>query len=148
MKPNPHVDTALHVLKGAVQKVLGTPLTTAVFAESGKGRLTVEFEGKPSDEQMAQIERLANDKIAEDVPLEAFDMDRAEAEEKYGDAMYDKFPVPASVTTLTLVRIPHWNLNCCLGPHVERTGELGRITITKWRARGAKRALEISFTVG
>ncbi len=62
--------------------------------------------------------------------------------------MYDKFPVPASVTTLTLVRIPDWNLNCCLGPHVERTGELGKITLTKWRARGAKRALEISFTVG
>jgi alanyl-tRNA synthetase len=87
MKPNPQVDTALHVLKGAVQKVLGTPLTTAVFAENDKGRLTVEYEGKPTDEQMAGIERLANDKIAEDVPLEAFDMDRAEAEEKYGDTI-------------------------------------------------------------
>ena len=38
MRPNPRVDTALHVLKGAVQKVLGTPLTTAVFAEGDKGR--------------------------------------------------------------------------------------------------------------
>ena len=147
MRPNPRVDTALHVLKGAVQKVLGTPLTTAVFAEVDKGRLTVEFEGKPTDEQMAEIGRLANDKIAEDVPLESFEMGRAEAEKEFGNTMYDKFPVPASVTTLTLVRIPEWNLNCCLGPHTERTGELVKITITKWRARGVKKTLEISFTV-
>jgi alanyl-tRNA synthetase len=147
MKPNPKVDSALHVLKGAVQKVLGAWLTTSVFAEGNKGRLTVEYEGKPTKQQMEEIERLANQKIEENLAIEMFEMDRGEAEKKFGAIIYDKFPVPSHVKRLTITKIKDWNINCCLGPHVRTTGEIGRIKILKWRARQSRKELEISFVV-
>ena len=147
MKPNPKVDSALHVLKGAVQHVLGAWLTTSVFAEGNKGKLTVEYDKKPTEDEMKEIERLANQKIEENVPIEMFEMDREEAERKFGKIIYDKFPVPSHVKRLTITQIKNWNINCCLGPHLKTTGEIGRIRITKWRARQKRKELEISFVV-
>jgi alanyl-tRNA synthetase len=147
MKPNPAVDSALHVLKGAAQKVLGTDLTTGVFAEGGRGRLTVECAAKPSEGQMAEIERLANRKIEEDAPIERLDMDRNEAEAAFGKAIYDRFPVPASVRRLAIARIEGWNVNCCLGPHLATTGGIGRLSIVRWRHRLSRNELEISFEI-
>ena len=148
MNPNPTVDSALHVLKGAVQRVLDAKVTTGVFADGNRGRLTVEFDRKPTDSQMAEIESLANLKITEDVPIENFEMDRATAERELGTIIYDRFPVPKHVKTLSIVRIAGWNVNCCVGPHLESTGGIGGIRLTKWRARPGKGVLEISFEVG
>ena len=147
MKSSPKVDSALHVVKGAVQKMLNATLTTSVYAEENKGRLTVEYGGKPTKEQMEKIENLANEKVQENVPIEMFEIERKKAEEQFGTIIYDKFPVPAHVKTLTLTRIEDWNINCCLGPHVATTGEIGKITIRKYRARQSRKELEISFEV-
>jgi alanyl-tRNA synthetase len=147
MKPNPKVDSALHVLKGAVQKVLGAELTTSVFAEGNKGRLTVEYGEKPTQEQMEEIEKLVNQIIEENLSIEMFEMDREEAEKEFGTIIYDKFPVPSYVKRLTITRIKDWNINCCLGPHVKTTGEIGRIKILKWRVRQSRKELDISFVI-
>jgi len=37
-----------------------------------------------------------------------------------GTFIYDKFPVPAEVTELSLVHIDDWNINCCPGEHLKR----------------------------
>ncbi|MGA1873027.1 MAG: alanyl-tRNA editing protein [Thermoplasmatota archaeon] len=145
MKMNKDVDSALHVLKGAVQDVLGATLTTSVFADDLKGRLTVEMEYRPADDDMERVEESANDKIGENVPIEMFDMDREEAEMEYGDSIYDKFPVPDGIKLLTLTMIRDWNINCCRGPHHRRTGSVPRISISRWRHRPSRRELEISF---
>ncbi|MGA1848503.1 MAG: alanyl-tRNA editing protein [Thermoplasmatota archaeon] len=148
MKPNIDVDSALHVLKGAVQKVLGATLTTSVFAEGNKGRLTVEFDRSPSEEEMDRILEEANGKISENVPIEMFQIDRGEAEYRFGPIIYDKFPVPDQVRVLALTRIEDWNINCCMGPHHGTTGEVPPISIRKWRHRPSRGELEISFGVG
>jgi alanyl-tRNA synthetase len=147
MKPNPRVDSALHVLKGAVQKVLGASLTTSVFAEGDKGRLTVEFGRKPTDEEAAEMERLSNEKIREDVPIEKLEMGRDEAEVEFGDAIYDRFPVPDHVRRLSIARIRDWNVNCCLGPHLPSTGGIGKLAVRKCRHRAGRGELEISFAL-
>jgi alanyl-tRNA synthetase len=147
MLKNPKIDSALHVLKGAVQKVLGASLTTSVYEEGNKGRLSVEFNRKPTQEEIEKIKKLANDKIEENVEIKHFDMARSEAEEKYGDAIYDKFPVPPHITTLKILEIPDWNINCCIGQHTSTTGQIGEIKITKFRFRDAKQILEISFEI-
>lgn len=147
MKPNPQIDTALHILKGAVQKVLNTPITTGVYAEDNNGRLTVECNTKPTEEQIQEIEKLANQKIEENVEIENFEIDRQEAESKYGNIIYDKFPVPDHIKTLKIVRIPDWNINCCIGEHLKTTGESGNLKIKKWRFRNSKHTLEIPFKI-
>ncbi len=147
MKPNPIVDSALHVLKGAVQAVLSATVTTSVYAEDNKGRLTVEFSEKPTEQQMEEIEKLANNKVQENAAIEMFEIGRKEAEAKYGNIIYDRFQVPSHIQTLSLTMIKGWNINCCLGPHVKTTGEIGKIKILKYRARPSRNELEISFEV-
>ena len=142
------IDSALHVIKGAAQKVIGTTLTTGVYEEGNNGRLTVECFKNPTEEEIARIQSEINAKINENVPIENFEIGRTEAETKFGLSIYDKFPVPAHISRLKLVQIKDWNINCCVGNHVKTTGELDQITITHTRFRNAKNQLEISFTVG
>ena len=137
--------SAVHVLKGAVQKVLGAKWTASVYVSGGHGRLTVQFDREPTDEEMAKVEEAANGKISEGAEVLEFEMEKGEAEGHFGDAMYDLFPVPAGVTILRIVRIPDWNVNCCNQSHVDNTAQIGRIRLGKPRFRNAKGELEVEF---
>jgi alanyl-tRNA synthetase len=137
--------SALHVLKGAAQKVLGASLTASVYASGPHGRLTVQFERKPTDVEVAKLERAANDKIAEGAEVLEFEMEREEAEGHFGKQIYDLFPLPGGVTRLKIVRIPDWNINACNEHHVENTLQIGKIRLGELRFRNSKKELEIPF---
>ena len=139
--------TALHVLKGAVVKVLGARWTAGVHVKGNHGRLTLQFDRKPTPEEVTRIEELANSKIMEDALVEVTDMERTEAEELWGDAIYDLFPLPPAITRLTILHIPGWNVNACNKQHTSTTVQIGRFTITKTRHRATKRLLEISYDI-
>jgi len=152
----PEVNTALHVIKGAIVKVLHTPLTTSTEAQKkNEGRIAVEYSGpSPSKEQLNQIEKLANDKIKENVDILWFPMNRAEAEEKYKKNpvnetyIYDKFPVPPELKELKIVEIPDWNVNCSMGPLLKKTGEVPALSIKRINYRESKKELEFVFELG
>jgi alanyl-tRNA synthetase len=137
--------TALHVVKGAVQKVLGAKLTTSVYVSGNHGRLTVQFDRKPTEEEMARVEQAANQKVADGAEVLEFEMDRDEAEGHFGKEIYDQFPVPREVTRLKMVRIPEWNINCCQERHVDNTTLVGRIKLENPRFRNSKKELEVGF---
>ena len=137
--------SAVHVVKGAVQKVLGAKWTASVYVSGGHGRLTVQFDRKPTEEELGRIERLANEKVTEGAEVLEFEMERREAEGHFGDAIYDLFPVPPEVTLLKIVRIPDWNINCCNEAHVDNTLQIGRIRLGKPRFRNSRRELELEF---
>ena len=139
--------TALHVLKGAAVKVLGARWTAGVYVKDNHGRLTLQFDRKPTAEEVTRIEELANSKIKEDAPVEVTDMERTEAEELWGDAIYDLFPMPSAITRLTILHIPDWNVNACNKQLTQTTAQIGRLTITKTRHRATKRLLEISYDI-
>lgn len=139
--------TALHILKGAAQKILGAKWTASVYAKNSHGRLTVQLERKPSEEEMAKVEEEANKKISENATVEELEIERAEAEELWGDAIYDLFPLPPSITRLKILHIPGWNINACNKIHTKTTGEIGRIEIMKTRYRAKKQQLEMSFDI-
>ena len=132
-------------MKGAAERVLGAKKTASVYVSGGHGRLAVQFDRKPTDEEVQRIEKAANEKIAEGAEVLEFEMERAEAEGHFGDAVYDLFPVPPGVTRLHIVRIPDWNINCCNEHHVENTLQIGKIKLGKPRYRNSKRELEIEF---
>ena len=137
--------SAVHVVKGAVQKVLGAKWTASVYVSGRHGRLTVQFDRKPTDEELTRVEQAANGKVAEAAEVLEFEMERQEAEGHFGDAIYDLFPVPAGITLLRIVRIPDWNVNCCNESHVDNTSEIGKIRLGRPKFRNAKRELEIEF---
>jgi alanyl-tRNA synthetase len=137
--------SALHAVKGAVQKVLGAKWTASVYTSGRHGRLTVEFDRKPTEEEMSSIEQAVNEKMAEGAEVLEFEMEREEAEGHFGDSIYDLFPVPSSVTRLKIVRIPEWNINCCGERHVENTLQIGKVKLGTPRFRNSKKELEIEF---
>jgi len=139
--------TALHVLKGAIVKVLGAKWTSGVSVKGGHGRLTVQYNRKPTDEEIKLIEEKANEKIVENVLIEVLEMDRSKAEERWGDLIYDVFPIPETVTRLSICHIPDWNVNACNKEHTLTTGEIGSIKLTKVRFRNSKKLLEVSFDI-
>ncbi len=140
--------TALHVVKGAVRKVLGAKWTASTYVNGQHGRLTVQFERKPEEREMEEVFLLANKKVEENAPVLVEELPRDEAEKKYGDEMYDLFPVPPEVKVLKVVVIPDWNVNACNKQHTSTTGEVGKIYLDHWRFRGSKKLLEVSFNVG
>jgi len=152
---SPAVDTSLHIIKGAAVKVLGTPLTCSVeFTSATKGKLCVQYdkEEKVSDDMLKEIEKLSNEKIKQNVPIQNLKFTRAEAEEKFKNRVnntfiYDKFPVPDSIKDLTVVYIEDWNVNCCPGPHYELTGQVGTIKILRANARPQKKELDLIFEI-
>jgi len=137
--------SGLHVVKGAAEHVLGAKKTASVYASGRHGRLTVQFDRKPSDEEIRRVEKAANERIAEGTEVLEFEMEKAEAEAHFGDAIYDLFPIPSDANRLHIVRIPDWNINCCNQRHVENTLQIGKIRIGKARYRNSKRELEIEF---
>lgn len=139
--------TALHVLKGAVVKVLGAEWTAGVSVSGSHGRLTVQFDRRPADEEISEIEELANAKIREDTRIEVLELDRSDAEGRWGDAIYDLFPLPTSITRLKVFHLPGWNVNACNKKHTATTAEIGSIKINKSRFRASKQLLEISFDI-
>ena len=141
--------TALHVIKGAVVKVLGKKAkwTASTHVNGNRGVLAVKFNRKPTPEEIAKIERLANEKVKENVPIEVYELPRDEAERRFGEEMYDLFPVPEDVKMLKVVLIGGWNVNACNKEHTKTTGEIGEIKIRKVRFRRSRGLLEISFEV-
>ncbi len=141
--------TALHVVKGAVVKVLGEKAkwTASTYVKGKRGVLTVKFDRKPTPDEVREIERLANEKIRENAPVKVYELPREEAEKCFGEDMYDLFPVPSEVKTLKVVVIEGWNVNACNKEHTRTTGEIGAIKIRKVRFRRSKELLEISFDV-
>lgn len=141
--------TALHILKGAVVKVLGKDAlwTASTFVDGTHGRLTVKFIRKPTPEEIDKIQEEANRKIAEDIPIRVVELDRDEAERQFGKIIYDLYPIPAGVKRLKIVIIDDWNINACNKPHLTSTGGVGGLVIRKWRFRRSKGLLEISFDI-
>ncbi|WP_338602344.1 alanyl-tRNA editing protein [Sulfolobus tengchongensis] len=139
--------TALHVVKGAVRKVLGAKWTASTYVSNDHGRLTVKLERKPSDDEMKRVFELANNKIKENAPILVEVLPRENAEKKYGDEIYDLFPIPPEVKELYIVIIPDWNINACNKQHTRTTGEIGEIVEDYWRYRNSKQILEIAFNV-
>ena len=137
--------SAVHVVKGAVQKVLGAKWTASVYVSGRHGRLTVQFDRKPTDEEVARIEQAANEKIAEGAEVLEFEMEKDEAQGHFGDQIYDLFPVPTGVARLKIVRIPEWNINCCNERHVENTLQVGKVRLGTPRFRNSKKELEVEF---
>jgi len=139
--------TALHIVKGAARMVLGTKWTASTYVSDGHGMLVVSHGSKPSEEAMQQIESLANQKVRESAEIRVEELLRDDAEKKYGDEIYDLFPIPSDIRVLKVVSIPGWNVNACNKKHTQTTREIGKISIGKWRYRNSRQMLEIPFDV-
>ena len=139
--------TALHIVKGAIVQVLGEDAkwSTSAAVDGSHGRIAVEYNRKPTESEIQRIQEKIDQKIAEDAAIEIHKMSRRDAETRWGDWIYDKFPLPESIQEVTIFHLPDWNVNACNKKHTDTTGEIGSVKITKSRYRNSKQVLEVSY---
>lgn len=123
--------TAHHLLLAALQNVLGNEVVQkGSNVTSERLRIDFSFNRKLTDEELKEIEAIVNAKIAEDLPVVQEEMSKDEAlatgaqaefGAKYGD-------------TVSVYTIGDFSKELCGGPHVKKTGELGRFEILKEEA--------------
>ncbi len=122
--------TGTHVLIGSARRVLGEHVWQAGAAkEVENSRLDITHYREITAKEREKIERLANQIILRDLPVQIAWMAREKAEAKYGYRLYQGGAVPGS--KIRVVRIQGWDAEACGGTHCKRTGELGVFKIEK-----------------
>jgi alanyl-tRNA synthetase len=122
--------TGTHVLIGAARRVLGEHVWQAgAQKEVESSRLDITHYREITPKEKERIERLVNQVILRDLPVQVAWMAREKAEAKYGYRLYQGGAVPGS--KIRVVRIQGWDAEACGGTHCKRTGELGVFKIEK-----------------
>jgi len=121
--------SATHVLLYAIQKVLGKHAwQSGARKEWGKARLDVTHYKRPSEEEIFEIERIANREVMANKPITWKLMDRIEAEKLYGFRLYQGGVPPGR--KIRVVKVGD-DIQACGGTHCSSTGEIGVIKILK-----------------
>ncbi len=122
--------TATHIINGACRKMVGPWVWQhSAFKDEDMGRLDITHFSHLTRDQILEIERVSNEVVRRNLPVNVQWMPRIEAEKKYGFRLYQGGVVP--VRELRVVNIQGWDAEACGGTHCSSTGEVGFIKITK-----------------
>ena len=139
--------TAHHLLLKALQIVLGPHVKQRGSNITGE-RLRMDFshDAKMTDGQKAEVERIVNEKIAEDLPVIRSEMPLEEAEKLGAEHEFgQKYPARVSVYSVgpktATQKDPQFakafSIEFCGGPHVANTGKIGKFKFGKEEASSA-----------
>jgi alanyl-tRNA synthetase len=121
--------TATHIVNDAARKVLGDHVWQAGAQKFvDKARLDISHYKRISQEELNQIELIANRTVMENQRVTAEWMDRIEAEKKYGFGLYQGGVPPGSIIRVLKVAD---DIEACAGTHCVNTGLVGPIKMLK-----------------
>jgi alanyl-tRNA synthetase len=129
--------TATHLLHWALRKVLGESVhQMGSDINPERLRFDFNFDRKLTSQELAEIEKLANEQVAKDLPVYFKEMPKKEAEKIEALAFFkEKYS-----ETVKVYFIGSENnvvsKEFCGGPHVESTGQIGRIKVLKEESVG------------
>ncbi|AEC51829.1 alanyl-tRNA synthetase [Pyrococcus sp. NA2] len=122
--------TGTHVLMGALVRVLGRHVWQAGSQlTTDWARLDISHYKRISEEELREIEMLANKIVMENRKVTWEWLPRTEAEQKYGFRLYQGGVVPGR--TIRVINIEGWDVQACGGTHLPSTGLVGPIKILR-----------------
>jgi len=121
--------TAAHVLLASIRDELGGHIWQEGAQKGVKSsRLDVSHYKKVTDDERKKIELRANELIMADTAVETQWMDRNEAEQKFGFALYQGGVPPGEI--IRTVQVGD-DVQACAGTHMTSTGKIGPLRIIK-----------------
>jgi len=117
--------TATHIVNHCAKLVLGDHIwQTGAQKSETKARLDITHFKRITDEELAKIERLANEEVVKNQRVYTEWMDRTDAERDYGFGLYQG-GVPQG-KDIRVVRVGD-DVEACAGTHLLYTGMVGQI---------------------
>jgi len=123
--------TATHIINGAAREILGGHVSQAGAKKTEKkARLDITHYKNIDKDEMDRIEDVARKWIEDDYPVKKTVMKKSEAERQYGFQIYQGGVPPEN--KLRIIDIGNGlDVEACGGTHVDSTGEVEDIVITK-----------------
>jgi alanyl-tRNA synthetase len=122
--------TATHIIIGSARKVLGPHVWQAGAEKTERGaHVDISHYDKVTLDQIHEIEKVANEIVAANLPVEYASLPREEAERRYGMSLYQG-GAPAG-PVIRVVRVGDFDSEACGGTHTRTSGEAGLIKITR-----------------
>lgn len=130
-----------HLLHAALRQILG-PEARQVGSNITAERMRFDFTWpqKLTEEEISRIETLVNEKIRADLPVKMETMSLDQAKRAGALAFFEqKYAEQVKVYTIGFSTSPEppFSREVCGGPHVTKTGILGKFKITKEESSGA-----------
>lgn len=135
--------TAAHLLLAAMQKLIDSKIDQK-GANITSERLRFDFgiDRKLEKDELEKLEKQVNEWIEADLPVTNAEFDKAYAKDvlKAHGQFWERYPEKVTVYTIGDDKNPV-SREICGGPHVKRTGEIGKFKIAKEEssARGVRR---------
>jgi len=120
--------TATHIINFSAREVLGNHVwQNGSNLKSDVGTLDITHYDNLSFDEIIKIEQIANRVVFENRKVSVEELDRGEAEKKYGFVLYQGGAIP--MKTLRIVKVFDNDIEACGGIHMLETGGIGLIKI-------------------
>ncbi len=131
--------TATHLLHAALRKFLGNHVhQTGSNITADRLRFDFSHPAKLTDEDMKKVENWVNGQIKNDLPVSSQTMTLLQAKKQGALAFFgDRYASQVNVYTIGNNKTGIVSMEVCGGPHVGRTGLLGRFQLGKEENIGA-----------
>ena len=127
--------SALHVLSGVIWRSFDAKVTGGQM-RADRARMDFSFPGEWTAEVVGEIERLANESLAEGRPVKIYELPREEALKNPDLIRTQVNLVPERVKTVRIVEIEGIDTQADGGTHVANTREVGEMEITGHKSKG------------